>query len=311
MGTLANSLFRVTMGWIRTLSQEIWNTVSRADSETLISWIGTHWKMLALILCIAGLTVDLIVYLFRWQPYRVWRSFFMRRKRRKEEEAEEEPEEDLRETRARADRAAGAGSPASEDWPEPPEAADGEEFRPRPSSDWPEEPGRLQDAVPAERSGGRFRNVPEEVPAPEKEDFRTDSARREIPAEETYSRPRTASVRMEEPQDEEVYRPRTSYARREEPEDDGFYRPRTASARREVPMDSPYRRPVVREDRAEPEGTTERFEQAILPRRRRRVRELLSDSGTENYVPPDMLIDQREAYRRPVYPSSWGADEDK
>ena len=85
MGTLASSLFRVTMGWVRTLIQEIWNTVSQTNHETLISWIGGHWKMLALILCIIGLATDLAVYLFRWQPYRVWRSSFRRRKLRKEE----------------------------------------------------------------------------------------------------------------------------------------------------------------------------------------------------------------------------------
>ncbi len=310
MGTLANSLFRVAMGWIRTLSQEIWNTASGADSETLISWIGTHWKMLALILCIAGLAVDLTVYLFRWQPYRVWRSFFTRRKRRKEE-AEEEPEEEPRGMSVRRERTAGAGFRGSEDWPEPSEPGTAEDFRPQASPDWPEEAGVPQEEFSAERSGDRFRNTGERFPEEAEEGSREDDARR-IPAEEErYSRPRTAAAGREETEGERVSRPRTAAARREVPEEDEFYRPRTAAVRREIPMDSPYRRPVIRENRAEPEGTTERFEQAILPRRRRRIRELLSDGGTENYVPPDMLIDQREAYRRPVYPSSWGADEDE
>ena len=74
MGTLANSLFQILLGWTRTLSAEIWNTFSSPDGTTLLSWLGEHWKGLALLMCAAGLAVDLIVYLFRWQPYRVWRS---------------------------------------------------------------------------------------------------------------------------------------------------------------------------------------------------------------------------------------------
>ena len=71
MGTLANSLFRALLGWIRTLSAEIWNTFSSPEGTTLLSWLGAHWKGLAVLMCLAGLAVDLIVYLFRWQPYRV------------------------------------------------------------------------------------------------------------------------------------------------------------------------------------------------------------------------------------------------
>ena len=86
MGTLANSLFLALLGWIRTLSAEIWNTLFSPGRTTLLSWLGEHWKGLALALCAAGLTVDLIVYLFRWQPYRVWMSR-RRGKRESDEEA--------------------------------------------------------------------------------------------------------------------------------------------------------------------------------------------------------------------------------
>ena len=42
----------------------------------MLKWIGQHWIVLAAILCIIGLVVDLSVYIIRWKPFRVWRSFF-------------------------------------------------------------------------------------------------------------------------------------------------------------------------------------------------------------------------------------------
>ena len=263
MGTLASSLFRVTMGWVRTLIQEIWTTVTSANHETLISWIGGHWKMLALILCIIGLAADLAVYLFRWQPYRVWRSSFRRRKLRKEEAEETDP----------AEEPGRSGAQETMDYPEEedlrgkiPEQWDGDEAPEAPEEAWTREP-----AAPARES--RF---------PRDEGIENGGA--------AYGG--------------NIYR--RAYAPEEE------YAPRGASGiRPDVPMDSPYRRPAAVEvSRAEPEGTTARFEQAIRPRKRRRVREFLSDSENEEYVPPDQLIDRREAYRRPVYPSSWKMDEE-
>ena len=52
---------------------------------------------------------------------------------------------------------------------------------------------------------------------------------------------------------------------------------------------------------------TARFEQAIRPRRRgSRVASLFREGeGDAQYAAPQDLIDQREAYRKPVYPRSW------
>ena len=64
MGTLGNSIFRSMLGWIRTVSVEIWNTLSSGDGETMFQWIGAHWKIMAAVICLIGLAVDLVVYLF-------------------------------------------------------------------------------------------------------------------------------------------------------------------------------------------------------------------------------------------------------
>ena len=91
MGTLANSLFLGLLGWVRTLTAEIWNAVTQPEDAALFGWLGANWKLIAVLLCAAGAVTDLIVYLIRWQPYRVWKSFFRRLKNR-EYEPEQEPE---------------------------------------------------------------------------------------------------------------------------------------------------------------------------------------------------------------------------
>ena len=84
MGTLGNSLFQGMLGWLRTLVQTVWTMISSPGDSGLPGWIVEHWVPLALGLCAAGLIIDLAVYLFRWQPYRAWKSFFLRRRTRRE-----------------------------------------------------------------------------------------------------------------------------------------------------------------------------------------------------------------------------------
>lgn len=93
MGTLGNSIFQTMLGWIRSLGAEIWQTASGQEGETFFQWIGAHWKGLAAGLCLAGLILDLIVYLFRWQPYRAWRGFLRRRGRMPAVEETEETDD--------------------------------------------------------------------------------------------------------------------------------------------------------------------------------------------------------------------------
>ena len=180
MGTLANSLFRGTLGWMRALFAQIWASAASPEGGTLLIWIGEHWKVLAVGLCAAGLAIDLIVYLFRWQPYRVWHSFLHRK--------------DHREETAEAD-------------------------------------------------------------AGEDEDFRAYEEQSLTEYEPEY----------EEAAFEEAYEPE--------------------------------------------ESLTPSFEQALRPGRRRRVREMFSEEGGQDYARPEEVIDQYAAYRKPVYPRSWRADE--
>ena len=127
MGTLANSFFQLLLSWIRILCAEIWNAVSSKNGSALVNWIGKNWLTAAIFLCLAGMAVDLIVYLFRWQPYRVWKSRKLQRKRKvsnsgtsgKETEEEEtetrgpsEPKHSLSEPEMDGNRSEWTGSSA-------------------------------------------------------------------------------------------------------------------------------------------------------------------------------------------------------
>lgn len=78
MGSFASSLFSVMLSWIRGAVSYGWQAVSTEQGGSLIQWLAQHWLSLAIILCLIGMVTDTVVHLFRWQPYKVWASFFRR-----------------------------------------------------------------------------------------------------------------------------------------------------------------------------------------------------------------------------------------
>ena len=92
MGTLADSLFTVLMGWVRALVNSIWALFS-ADHTTLLEFFGKNWMLIALVIIAAGLVVDWLVWLVRWQPYHLWALRVRRLLRLPSPEEEEEEEE--------------------------------------------------------------------------------------------------------------------------------------------------------------------------------------------------------------------------
>lgn len=76
MGSFANALYMGLLGWTRMMTYSVWSAFSQEQGTGLFGWIGEHWILLAAVLCGIGLAADLIVYLIRWRPYRVWTSFF-------------------------------------------------------------------------------------------------------------------------------------------------------------------------------------------------------------------------------------------
>lgn len=84
MGPFADTVFTVLLGWVRSTVQALWRLVTGADLSAWFDAVMDNWLTLVVLLCLAGVVIDLVVYLLRWQPYRVWRSFFQRRRQEKE-----------------------------------------------------------------------------------------------------------------------------------------------------------------------------------------------------------------------------------
>ena len=81
MSGFANTVFTLMIGWFRTVVSLIWSGLTDKNGGNLFTWIGDHWIVIVLILCAVGTVVDLSVYLFRWRPLDVIRSYFDRKRR--------------------------------------------------------------------------------------------------------------------------------------------------------------------------------------------------------------------------------------
>ena len=90
MGSFANTVFTMMLGWVRSTVAGLWSLFSSADGGKLLAWLGEHWKELALILCVLGTVTDGVIHLIRWRPLAVWASFFRRLRGHGQEEAAEE-----------------------------------------------------------------------------------------------------------------------------------------------------------------------------------------------------------------------------
>ena len=78
MGSFINALFNFLLGWIRGTAQWLWNMVTSDSHGGLLGWAMRNWLPLVILLCIFGVVMDFLVYLIRWQPYRVWGNFWTR-----------------------------------------------------------------------------------------------------------------------------------------------------------------------------------------------------------------------------------------
>ena len=94
MGSFANTVFSILLGWLQGLISIIWSALTSKGGENIFQFIGDNWIKIALILCAAGLAADFAVYFFRWAPYKVWRTFWRHLKGRKNAAGERTADED-------------------------------------------------------------------------------------------------------------------------------------------------------------------------------------------------------------------------
>lgn len=85
MGQFAGTLFSMLLGWVQTAAAWVWGLITNADTSAWLRWLVDNWLPLTLALCVGGVVVDFVVYLIRWQPYRMW-GRFLRRKEQPEAE---------------------------------------------------------------------------------------------------------------------------------------------------------------------------------------------------------------------------------
>lgn len=74
MNSFANSLFSLLFGWLRSLIQGIWTAAARGEFSRFFTWLGDHWFLVAVVLCLGCTVLDYLVWLVRWRPYLVWRT---------------------------------------------------------------------------------------------------------------------------------------------------------------------------------------------------------------------------------------------
>ena len=147
MGAWADSLFTVLMSWVRALVNGIWALFS-SDHTTILEFLGKNWLAIAVVLIAAGLVIDWLVWLVRWQPYHLW----ARRIRRLLRIPEPEDEEDERPRR----KATAAQRPAVRRQPEvqiePEDEAGNEDWLPlaQPDEEMARQAMEQADSVPDE-----------------------------------------------------------------------------------------------------------------------------------------------------------------
>ena len=147
MGAWADSLFTVLMSWVRALVNGIWALFS-SDHTTILEFLGKNWLAIAVVLIAAGLVIDWLVWLVRWQPYHLWARRIRRLLRIPD------PEEDEEEQPKR--KATAAQRPAARCQPEPEaEAGDEEDWLPltQPDEDAARQAMAQADSVPDEELG--------------------------------------------------------------------------------------------------------------------------------------------------------------
>ena len=74
------SVIPVFLGWVRSLLSWVWSALTGGGSGGLLGWLARHWVPVVIVLCLLGALIDLAVYLLRWRPDVVLRSFARRLK---------------------------------------------------------------------------------------------------------------------------------------------------------------------------------------------------------------------------------------
>lgn len=73
MNRLADSLLTLLLSWMRTLFSDILSLFNGSGAG-ILTWLQSRWLSLTIVLLLAGLTIDAVIYIIRWRPQYVWRT---------------------------------------------------------------------------------------------------------------------------------------------------------------------------------------------------------------------------------------------
>ena len=299
MGSLANSIFRLMLGWIQGIAAALWSAFTSEKGGSVFAWFGKHWIPIAIVLCVIGLVSDLCVYLVRWKPFRRWFGF-LRHEKVEEKEVRIRPVT-RKETETVPVREEEAEQPA-------------QPRRRRRTAEYAESTENGHTYIPSEHA-----SMPETVnergyePPVQPRNNRQP----EYAAERNPERPgRAESYSADEP---DFSKWQVKPAAAEQKVNEELPTPATVTkAGYHVPADSPYRRPEPKTEKEpivrQPEirEDTERQNPVTVGRRRRlRITDLFTDPEEElrQLEAPQNVIDSSKAYREPVYPRGWKKSE--
>ena len=65
MGSFANTVFSILLGWMQSLISMIWSALTVRNENSFLHFIGKNWIIITVVLCAVGLLADFAVYLFR------------------------------------------------------------------------------------------------------------------------------------------------------------------------------------------------------------------------------------------------------
>jgi len=266
MGGYAKFCLETLFGWLKSLAGQIWSALSGGQGTNMLAWVGEHWKGILLIICTAGILIDLAVYLFRWEPIKVWKSYFRRRKNRRRSGWEETG----RVTNAAAEPADYAEAYPS-DYPSdmPETVGEAPNFDTTEAETYPEENASFRPEI--------YRDPEDDYPNPE----------------ETYAEPEAAR--------EELRNAGPLYAAPDKPipaqYQEMYRRPVQQSGGRSSGNPDPGS--VTRRNLEKVLGPRRRRSRV------NELFRSSPDDGNIHYEAPQPVIDRTEAYQAPVYPRNW------
>lgn len=276
MGSFANTVFSMLLGWVRSAVAGLWALMS-SEGSSVFAWLGEHWLGLTVALCALCTLVDAVVYIIRWRPYKVWASFF-RRLRGKGEEPVPAPSH----SQAPVQR-------MRREWVYPDGNTRTEEIYAAPEQPTETEPPWLAEPAPA--LAERYDAVPVTD-----DSYLRRFARPETDGEADAVSPAPALEHLR-------FQPERTLPVTGSTGLEDYPPPREAQ-----PMEEPAPEPISRQTQDQPEESLSRSRR-MLRRVAALPKNFLIDDGEDElqlrYQPAQPAVDKKQAYHEPVYPPTW------